>query len=394
MGYINFKEEKYKAKNQLKNRRDNNKNLFNELVKSRDLPNTYIPDKEYSFKEFNDKHFGGGKILGEEEFIEIVNSDIICSIFTNCTFGNIKFKECSFIGCKFYECNFESGGVIFENCTFLKEESEKKPSLNRFDNFSCEFYKCNIYAKFDGCILGYLIFDKCLIHNSFFNLSDMSSLMVINSEFKRIRIEDCDLSGAKIIDTYIIDLDFTDKMKTKFDQKTFFDKIKFREKNRDEYEGIYMTYETVADKFKENSLNNNFGEYYYLAKKTERKTLDFFPRIGSYLYWATSGYGERPINAIVFSLIMMAIFGVLYSIFGIEVKDNFISLVKYNIHDYNGVLDCLRQGFILSINLFSGVGANESIPIKFSEIIASFEIMFGVIMMGIGTGVVVRKLVR
>lgn len=394
MGYINFKEEKYKAKNQLKNRRDNNKNLFNELVKSRDLPNTYIPDKEYSFKEFNDKHFGGGKILGEEEFIEIVNSDIICSIFTNCTFSNIKFKECSFIGCKFYECNFESGGVIFENCTFLKEESEKKPSLNRFDNFSCEFYKCNIYAKFDGCILGYLIFDKCLIHNSFFNLSDMSSLMVINSEFKRIRIEDCDLSGAKIIDTYIIDLDFTDKMKTKFDQKTFFDKIKFREKNRDEYEGIYMTYETVADKFKENSLNNNFGEYYYLAKKTERKTLDFFPRIGSYLYWATSGYGERPINAIVFSLIMMAIFGVLYSIFGIEVKDNFISLVKYNIHDYNGVLDCLRQGFILSINLFSGVGANESIPVKFSEIIASFEIMFGVIMMGIGTGVVVRKLVR
>ena len=394
MGYINFKEEKYKAKNQLKNRRDNNKNLFNELVKSRDLPNTYIPDKEYSFKEFNDKHFGGGKILGEEEFIEIVNSDIICSIFTNCTFGNIKFKECSFIGCKFYECNFESGGVIFENCTFLKEESEKKPSLNRFDNFSCEFYKCNIYAKFDGCILSYLIFDKCLIHNSFFNLSDMSSLMVINSEFKRIRIEDCDLSGAKIIDTYIIDLDFTDKMKTKFDQKTFFDKIKFREKNRDEYEGIYMTYETVADKFKENSLNNNFGEYYYLAKKTERKTLDFFPRIGSYLYWATSGYGERPINAIVFSLIMMAIFGVLYSIFGIEVKDNFISLVKYNIHDYNGVLDCLRQGFILSIDLFSGVGANESIPVKFSEIIASFEIMFGVIMMGIGTGVVVRKLVR
>ena len=54
--------------------------------------------------------------------------------------------------------------------------------------------------------------------------------MVINSEFKRIRIEDCDLSGAKIIDTYIIDLDFTDKMKTKFDQKTFFDQIKLREK--------------------------------------------------------------------------------------------------------------------------------------------------------------------
>ena len=59
------------------------------------------------------------KILGEDDFIEIANSDIICSILTNCTFGNIKFKECSFIGCKFYECNFESGGVLFENCTFF-----------------------------------------------------------------------------------------------------------------------------------------------------------------------------------------------------------------------------------------------------------------------------------
>lgn len=396
MGYVNFKEERFKAKNQLKERRENNKKLFDKLVKSRDLPNAYIPDKEYSFKEFNDKHFGGGKILGGEEFIEIANRDIICSIFTNCTFGNIKFKNCSFIGCKFNECDFESGGVLFENCTFLKAESEKKPSLNRFDNFSCEFYKCNIYSKFDGCILSYSIFDKCLIHNTFFDLSDMNSVIIINSQFKRIRIEDCDLSGSKVIDTYIVDLDFTDKMKTKFDQKTFFDKIKLRKKDRDEYEGIYMTYETIADKFKDNSLVNNFGEYYYLAKKTERKALDFLPKLSSYLYCATCGYGERPINSIVFSIVMIIIFGVIYSIFGIELDDTntIIFLMKYNIYDYREIFACLKEGIILSVNLFSGVGANESIPVNLSEVIASFEILFGVIMMGIGTGTVVRKLVR
>ena len=363
-------------------------------MKSRDLPKTYIPDKEYSFKEFSNKHFGGGKILGEEEFIEITNSDIICSIFTNCTFGNVKFKDCSFIGCKFNECNFESGGVLFENCTFFKKESEKKPSLNRFDNFSCEFYKCNIYSKFDGCILSYLIFDECLIHNTFFNLSDMSSVMIINSEFKRIRIEDCDLSGIKIIDTYIVDLDFTDKMKTKFDQKTFFDKIKLRKKNRDEYEGIYMTYETIADKFKENSLNNNFGEYYYLAKKTERSVVSFTSKMTSYLYWATCGYGERPINSIVFSLVVIIIFAFLYSILGIKIDDTIVTVIKYRIYEYNEIFSCLKEEFLLSVNLFSGVGANESIPINLSEAIASIEILFGVIMMGIGTGTVVRKLVR
>ena len=38
MGYVNFKKERYKATNQLKKRRENNKNLFEQLVKSRELP--------------------------------------------------------------------------------------------------------------------------------------------------------------------------------------------------------------------------------------------------------------------------------------------------------------------------------------------------------------------
>ena len=49
MGYINFKEEKYKAKNQLQNRQSNNKKLFDELLKSRYLPNTYNLDN-FSFR--------------------------------------------------------------------------------------------------------------------------------------------------------------------------------------------------------------------------------------------------------------------------------------------------------------------------------------------------------
>lgn len=222
----------------------------------------------------------------------------------------------------------------------------------------------------------------------------MNSLIINNCELNRVRVEDCDLSSAKIMGSYILDLDFTDKMKTKLDEKTFFDKIEPRKKDRNEYEGIYMTYETIADKFKANSLNNNFGEYYYLYKNTERNVLSFTQKLNSYLYWATCGYGERPINSIVLSLIMIIIFGVLYSIFGIEVDDKVISLVKYSIYDYRAIFECLKEGILLSINLFSAVGANESIPVNLSEILASFEIILGVIMMGIGTGAVVRKLVR
>ena len=388
MGYVNFEEERYKATNQLKKRRENNKKLFNELIKSKKSPNTYNPDKEYSYKTFEYKHFGSKKVLNKDEFYEVSDLDIICAVFNKCTFGNIKFKNCSFIGCMFDECDFESGGVIFENCTFFKEESEKKSSLNRYDNFSCEFNKCSIYSKFDGCTLNYIIFDNCLINNTFFLLSDMNSMIINSCDLNRVRVEDCDLSTAKIISSYIIDLDFTDKMKTKIDEKTFFDKIEFRKKDRDEYEGIYMTYEVIADKFKENSLNNNFGEYYYLCKDVEKNVLKFSQKIWSYLYWATCGYGERPINSIVFSFIVIITFGILYAIFGIKIDDSIISISQSNI------FYCLKEGIILSISLFSGSGATESIPANISEIFSVFEIIISVIMIGIGTGVIVRKLVR
>lgn len=224
----------------------------------------------------------------------------------------------------------------------------------------------------------------------------MTSIIIDNSEIKRIRFSDCDLSGAKFMNTYIIDLDFTDKVKTKLDEKTFFDKIKLRKKDRDEYEGIYMTYETIADKFEENSLKNNFGEYYYLSQKTKRNVLDFAPKIMSYIYCATCGYGERPLNSIYFSFAIIFIFGLLYFIFGIKIDDNIISVINGGFYKYNfnDMVEAFKQGLLLSVNLFSGVGANESVPVNFSEIIASFEIIFGVIMMGIGTGTIVRKLVR
>lgn len=86
--------------------------------------------------------------------------------------------------------------------------------------------------------MGYLIFDKCLIQNTFYLLSDLSSVIIDNSELKKIRVQDCDLSGTKIMNTYIVDLEFADKVKTKLDEKTFFDKIELRKKDRDEYEAI------------------------------------------------------------------------------------------------------------------------------------------------------------
>ncbi|WGX74843.1 pentapeptide repeat-containing protein [Paraclostridium bifermentans] len=345
---------------------------------------------------FNEEDFGKKGVLDEENFSVIENKDIICSKFIECNFYNIKFKGCRFIGCTFEKCKFEKGGSSFENCSFFKEDSDSLPSLNKCDNFSCHFIKCEIYAKFLNCILSFSIFEDCNIKNTNFEQSDMTNSIIIDSVLNMVIISDCDLCGAKVVNTYIENIEFRDKFQSKLDEKSFFDKIPVRLKTREEYEGIYMVYETIANKFMENSLNNNFSEYYYLCKITQRKTLKIIPKMKSYLYWATCGYGERPMFAIYFSLVLMLIFAIIYLFTGVEVGDN---TVNYNIISiknltFSKFLYDFNEALSLSIGAFGGVGTINCKPTEVSYILTNLEVLIGVVMMGLGIGTLTRKVVR
>ena len=302
MAYINFKEEISAAKTQLEKRINNNVKIFGKLSESKDVYKEFNPNDRYSFKEHNNLVIGGGHPKKEDEFQEFKDEDIVCAKFVKCRFSNVKFSNCKFIGCYFEECELMGGGVVFQDCIFVKKDKDDKPNLNKEDNFSCEFNHCNIYAKFINCTLEFIIFNKCILKNTNFELSDMSNGIIYDSTLEMIIISDTNLSGTKIVSTYIEDLEFRDKYKTKLDEKTFIDKIKFRKRNRNEYEGIYTVYENIADKFNDNNLKNNFGEYYFLCRKVQRKTLKPMPKIASTLGLVSCGYGERPMYAVYFSL--------------------------------------------------------------------------------------------
>lgn len=395
MSYVNFKEEVYVAKIQLQKRINNNEMLFNKISKEKSIANNYNPNEKYSFKEFNDIVVGGEHPKKEDEFKEISYTDIICTKFIDCKFSNIKFKGCKFIGCYFVNCDFIGGGVVFEECIFIKQESDVTPNLNKEDNLSCEFNNCNMYAKFLNCDLSHIIFNKCVLKDTNFELSDMSDGILFDCDLKMIIIIDTDLSGVKIVKCYIEDLEFRDKYNSKLDEKTFIDKIKLRKKNRSEYEGIYTVYENIADKFKENSLNNNFGEYYFLCKKVQRKSLKSFPRIISFLDFISCGYGERPLYAAYFSLFMIFIFSILYLLFGIKVNEE---IIRYSIFNNNmSIREFLRyfnESLNLSVGMFAGIGLNEAQPAPISYFISNIEMLLGVLMMGVGLGALVKKIVR
>jgi uncharacterized protein YjbI with pentapeptide repeats len=395
MAYINFKEETQVALRQLKKRNENNIKILKEINKQKVIVNI-APDKQYSFKTITDRTINTSKTEKEENFFEICDINIVATEFIKCKFYNILFRECNFIGCSFIDCDFGGGGTAFENCSFIMDSSIKVPSLNVKDNLSCTFINCKMYCKFTGCNLSYLIIDRCSVKNTAFELSDMTCMIICNSKLKKINLVDVDLSGADIFKTYIEDFEFNDKLKSKIDEKTFIDKIQPYKNTKDEYEGLYMVYQTIANKYKENNLNNNFGEYYYLCRKAQRKTLKPIPKIASFIYWATSGYGERIIFPFIAALILIIIFAGVYLFFGMEVDSQIIGYAFYS-----GIPSSakelgyhINEAVNLSVGMFGAVGVNRAMPTPETYMISNIEIILGIIMTGVGIGTLTRKLVR
>lgn len=398
MSYINFKEENEVARQQLEKRKKNNENIYKYMLKHRNEELVgYRPSPKYSYTTFNGEEFGKNGVLDEVDFYEVSNEDIICTRFKDCNFKNVKFKDCRFVGCTFEDCTFSDGGVVFENCILIKEDTEQSPSLNKKDNLSCSFYNCKMYVKFLNSDISYCIFENCKIDDTAFEQTFMKCTIINKSELNMITIKDCDMSGFKMTNYYITNIDFNDDYKTKFDEKTYFDKIPIREKTKQEYEGVYMTYETLGDKFKENTLNNNFGEYYYLAKCTERKSIKKpFPRFTSTVAWLTCGYGERPEFALFSGFAMIFVFSIIYLFTGVEMPGKNIHYTFYNLNEitFSKLFKDLNETLNLSVGMFGGVGANNGQPTEASYMVSNFEMIIGIIMMGIGIGTLTRKIVR
>lgn len=397
MPYVNFKEENYKLEKQISKRKENNKKIRSQIKNDKSLISGYSLTGEYSFKNTKKQLIGISGVLKEEDFQIINGEDFICANFFNCKFQNIKFVDCFFIGCNFKKCSFGGGGIIFENCTFIKEDSIKTPSLNIKDNFSCYFEDCYIYSQFKGSNLSYALFEKCTFENTNFELTDMQGVIIKDSDLFKILVCDCGMQNLKTRKCYISDFEFDDKYMTTFDTKTFFDKLLHRKNDRDEYEGFYMIYQNIAFQYEQNNLKSNFGEYYYLGKREEHKTLDFLPKIKSYLYWFSCGYGERPIYSIYFSFAIILIFTFLFLIVGVNIDGRIVkynSIIAIETLSFGKFFEEFLNAFSLSTGLFTGVGNEICDPIFESAILADIEMVLGVICMGIGIGTLTRKIIR
>ena len=327
---------------------------FNKLRKLTNYEvNNRINDKnikEISFYEFN-------------KYIKI-DETLNCQIVKNTQFDNTKLKDMKFENIEFINCSFENDIII--NCKFNK----------------VKFINCS----FKNSILRYNQLNNIITEHSNFKKS-----IFINCHIDFIIIKDCDLKSFKLTESCIYNLEFDDSLVTKFNENTFFDEL-----NNENYESCYKFYRTIAYKFQENNILDKYGEYLYIYKTRERKTLKGIKKFKSEALWLICGYGERPTYALITSLEIIFLFTILYLIFGLKIGSEIISYKELFFTDKTTsvILDDFVRAFHFSIVTFTTVGYGDITPFGYSIFLSGIEMFLGVTMVGIWTATLARKINR
>lgn len=306
-------------------------------------------------------------------------------IFKNCIFKNVKFENCTFSGCEFLECEFLN--TKFKTTEFF---DFTKKNITYF--FECSFEN----TIFEKSNLRKSIFQKNTIKTIQFILSNLKKCIFDSNKIESIYFSDCNLKSFSIIKSDISKLEFDDEFITKLNENTFFDKFISKDKNKSYYKNVYKSYKNIASQFESNRILNISGEYHYLYKCSECKTLDGFSKFKSRLFWIVCGYGERPTYALITSLEIILIFAIIYLFTGISIGGRIINyrLSWFSILEKKIILVDFLESLYFSLVTFTTVGYGDIIPTGTSIILSSIEMILGVTMVGIWTATLARKITR
>ncbi len=305
--------------------------------------------------------------------------------FSNCKFNNIEFYNCVFYGNIFSKCIFRN--VKFINCNFYNEKECIFILTNNTMLIDCEFKNCNMQKS---------IFENVDLHNVKFEHTNLKDAILKKIYIKDMCITDCDCRSFKVIDLEVGKFLFEDNYLTKFDEYTFIDKIIVDKKYKQSYAAASKVYKGIASKFEANNLLNNAGEYYYISKCMEYKSLRGFNKVKSAIFWLLCGYGERPTFALITSLEIVMLFAIIYMITGLSVGEY---IINYKVILSQGILfenlnTYFMQSLYFSIVTFTTVGYGDITPIEYSILLSGIEMLLGVTMVGIWTATLARKITR
>ena len=130
-----------------------------------------------------------------------------------------------------------------------------------------------------------------------------------------------------------------------------------------------------------------------MGKVAERKSVKkIVPKISSYFYWISCGYGQRAIYPVITSLAVIIICTILYLFMGIKIGETEVVTFSTLLNsDFKTIMGYINESFNLSVGMFAGVGIDNSQPTPTTYMVSNIEMMIGLLMMGVGIATLVRK---
>lgn len=281
--------------------------------------------------------------------------------FVNCTFHaffdfarfyNCKFENCFFTFATFYDSYFEK--CAFNNCDFIE---------------NCKFTNCEfLTSEFNNFYFPNNIFEDCKF-NSSFALTDPSPKPS--------------------------NVDWTNNFENKHLQDFFI---------------------SVKDAYAAGGANDKQWKYFYKAKQAQTRynSKNKFKKYVNLIFnEILIGYGERPFNCLIISIILIFIFAFLYTFTGLGFTfydingDAQVQIINYNIDFVNFFKEINNITYIkklifdfgnflyFSVATFTTVGYGDITPINpWGKILTGIEMFLGVTLVGAWVATFFRKIIR
>ena len=326
--------------------------------------------------------------------------------FNECTFEHITFSHCTFINCDFISCDFKN--THFVECSIIP--GTYLPYINVIKEKQLEYY-ISLACYFDDTKFNYVTFERCSMTGAVFNRSSILQVNFDNSDMECTFFYSCafscrfinsKLDGATFLETDFFLVKFDEYDNSGFDRNTIFHCSDVRtepksDKSRRFYGHRSYTYLQISDIFQRSGLADLYGEYYYLAKKYEQKSLTKISAVSSLLTDILCGYGERPSHTFFFILGNILLFGLFYLFSGFAHDSDLIntSVVRSVWPNITEVLKLFCQSVFFSVTTFSTVGYGNYVPVGgISSTLAAIQMLMGVSLTALWTGCIFRKISR
>jgi pentapeptide repeat protein len=349
--------------------------------------NGYANFKQAVFNEV--VGFGLAVFNGNADFERAVfngNANFMEAVFNGeASFLSASFNgEASFLSAVFTDyTNFEqavfSGKAVFADIAFSGIANFMSTAFNGWANFTSTAFKGEVIfvaavfngnADFERAVFsGYAYFMKAVfngnadflkavfneevgfeevyfIERAYFRETTFSDdvLFRMCSVDKMLYFENIDLSHVSFLDSDPLMMHFTNcKWPRIFGRNVLFDEIEMK-KEQGSFEKVEDLYRKLKYKYKAENNEPEVSNWHYGEKEMFRKKMNwrrFNPVSFSNLYWASSGYGERPLRAgmvLIFlfasATILMNVFGLISAseeeIFGVKIIKGFYGVIEWN----------------------------------------------------------------